>query len=113
MSLLISKAIRIESQDMRDAANGMPCTLNIAGVCLHTTDTTVLCHFPDESHGGSRKSDDISAGFGCAACHDVIDGRRKHNFAPGEKDWYLRRAQVRTLRILIGMGVIKIKGVRA
>ncbi len=109
----IHKAVRIESEAMRNAANGQPCTLNISGVCLHTTDTTVLCHFDDESHGMGRKSDDISAGFGCAACHDVIDGRRPHSFEPGEEDYYMRRSQIRTLRILIGMGVIKIKGVAA
>lgn len=99
----------IESKKLRDSANGQPCTLNIAGVCLYTTDTTVLCHFPDESHGISRKSDDISAGFGCEACHAVIDGRVPYSWSPGEAEFYMRRSQTRTLRIWIDEELVTIK----
>lgn len=108
------KPTRIESKDIRQAAQGERCTLQIVGVCNGRTDTTVLAHLPDESHGISRKSDDLSGAFGCDACHSVIDGRAA--WPAGEKphrEWYFRRAQTRTWRRLLELGVISIKGVRA
>lgn len=105
--------MRIISQPMRDSARGKPCTLNIAGVCSYNAETTVLCHLPDESHGMSRKSDDLSSAYGCCECHAVIDGKVPHHFEPGEKDFYIRRAMVRTWRILVAEGIVQIKGVRS
>ena len=108
------KPIPIRSNEIRNAAKGQPCTLQIAGVCNGDWATTVLAHLPDESHGMARKSDDLSACFACDACHAVIDGRAKW---PGlERDyreWYFRRAQVRTWRVLVDMGILTIKGMRA
>jgi len=99
---------RIESSAIRDSAKGETCTFQIVGVCNSRTDTTVLCHLPDESHGMSRKADDLSAAYGCSACHDAIDGRVKYAWQPGEKDFYMRRAMVRTLRILINKGLVRV-----
>lgn len=101
----------IHSKKVRDAARGQPCTLQIVGVCSGDWSTTVLAHLPDESHGIARKSDDISGCFACDACHSVIDGRA--NWPEREKeyrDWYLRRAQTRTLRGLFALGILVIKG---
>lgn len=106
------KRIHIESAAIRRAAQGEACTLEIVGVCNGRTDTTVLAHLPDESHGLSRKADDLSACFGCHACHDVVDGRRA--WPAGEErhaEWYKRRAQVRTLRRLVERGIVNIKGI--
>lgn len=100
--------MRIESGEIRRSAEGEMCTLNIVGVCSYDETTTVLTHFPDESHGMSLKAIDISAGYGCGKCHDVIDGRVKHEFEPGERDWYMRRSQTRTLIRLIEKGIITI-----
>lgn len=103
--------MRIESKAMRQSARGEVCTLQIMGVCRGDSSTTVLCHLPDESHGLARKSDDVSSCYGCAACHDVIDGRRKWPEAEkAQADWYLRRAQVRTIRRMVDKGIINIKG---
>lgn len=102
---------RINSPAIRDSAAGEECTLQIAGVCNGRTDTTVLCHLPDESHGMARKADDISSAFGCDACHAVLDGRAPYNWQPGEKDFYMRRGIVRTLRRLREKGLLIIKGV--
>lgn len=104
--------MKIESKAMRNSARGQQCTFNLPGVCDYGTETTVLCHLPDESGGMGRKSDDLSAGYGCAGCHAVIDGRSPYYFQDGEKDWYMRRAQTRTLRIMAESGVIAIKGVK-
>ena len=101
----------IRSKKLRESARGKPCTLQIVGVCNGNWETTVLGHLPDESHGMAKKSDDISSGYGCSACHDVIDGRKP--WPAGEKEheqFYLRRAQVRTLRMMFDDGLISIKG---
>jgi hypothetical protein len=101
----------IKSTAIRDSAAGEQCTFQIAGVCNGGWSTTVLCHLPDESHGIARKADDLSSGYGCSACHDVIDGRAPHHFQPGEKEWYMRRANIRTLRRMRELGLLIIKGV--
>lgn len=100
----------IRSNAVRDSAAGEPCTFQVSGVCNCRTDTTVLCHLPDESHGMSKKADDLSAAYGCAACHDVIDGRVPRAWSPGEREFYMRRANIRTLRRLRDKGLLIIKG---
>ena len=105
---MIPKSQPIRSKKIRDAARGETCTLQIPGVCNGNTETTVLAHLPDESHGMGRKSDDISAAFACSACHDVIDGRVKWELRPVDGgQWYMRRAMTRTLRRLIERGILK------
>ena len=110
----MKKPVPIRSDDVREAAEGQPCTLQIVGVCNGDRSTTVLAHLPDESHGMARKSDDLSACFACDACHSVIDGRAKWPGSEREyRDWYFRRAMVRTWRILVEMDILKIKGAKA
>tara|TARA_Y100001973_G_scaffold106441_1_gene184399 strand:+ start:2632 stop:3006 length:375 start_codon:yes stop_codon:yes gene_type:complete len=111
---MLNKPTPIRSSHIRNAARGQACTLQIVGVCNGDWSTTVLAHLQDESHGIARKADDLSACFACDACHSVIDGRMK--WPPMErehKDWYLRRAQMRTWRELFELGVITIKGAKA
>ena len=100
----------IRSKKIRDAARGQDCTFNIAYVCNYDNSTTVLAHLPDESHGMGQKADDISAAFACSACHDVIDQRAVPALSVSSRDreFYMRRAMVRTWRKLIEMGVIKL-----
>lgn len=105
--MLKQKAIR--SQKLRDSARGQDCTLQIAGVCENQIDTTVLAHLPDESHGVSRKSDDISACFACEYCHDVIDRRVMFPLCEEDREFYMRRAITRTMRRWIEMGLVVIK----
>ena len=110
----------IASKKLRDSANGESCTLNIAGICSYNNETTCLAHFPDESHGTSKKSDDISAGYACSSCHDVVDGRVKCPVVIGHcdcriceykrhKNFYMRRSQTRTLRKMIENGFVVVK----
>lgn len=105
--------MKIQSKKIRDAAKGEDCSLNILGACNYDPATTVLAHLPDESHGMARKADDISACFACSSCHDVIDGRAmwpasNEPFSGWHKEWYMRRAMVRTWRRLIEKGVVKL-----
>lgn len=100
----------IRSKKIREAARGQDCTFNIAYVCNYDNSTTVLAHLPDESHGMGQKADDISAAFACGKCHDSIDCRGDpQTWVQNEADreFYMRRAMVRTWRKLIEMGVIK------
>lgn len=108
---MLQKTTPIRSRKIREAARGQACTLQIVGVCRSDTETTVLAHLPDESHGIARKADDLSGCFACESCHSVIDGRAP--WPPSERehrDWYLRRAQMRTWRALFDLEILSIKG---
>ncbi|MDN3525656.1 DUF1364 family protein [Halomonas sabkhae] len=95
---------------IRDAAQGEQCTLNIVGACRYDTQTTVLAHLPLGAGIMGGKEGDLSGCFACTACHDVIDGRAKWPPMEGEhRDFYLRRAMVRTWRRLVEKGVIQIE----
>lgn len=100
----------MRSKKITQAAKGEQCTLQIAGVCNGNPETTVFCHFPDSSHGVGIKATDFSGGFGCSACHDVVDGRvRSNEFQGAAKDWYMRRSQTRTMERLFERGILCIK----
>lgn len=96
----------IRSKAIRKGAQGEACTLNVAGVCNYNTESTVLAHLPDESHGMGLKADDIAGVFACSACHDWLDRRSKGD--QSDRDWYMRRALVRTWRRLIDLGIVKV-----
>lgn len=99
----------IVSKKIRNAARGEECCFQIVGVCNHNPETTVLCHLPDESKGMGLKADDLSAAFGCHECHSTVDGRRPWPESEEPyREWYSRRAMVRTWRRLVELGVIKI-----
>ena len=90
---------------LRIAAKGQDCTLNIVGVCNYTSETTVLCHINYEGGMMGGKEHDISACFGCSDCHSRIDSNEM-----SKEDWlfYTSRALVRTIKIHLGKGDIKI-----
>lgn len=106
--MLKSKPIR--SQKLRDSARGEVCTFSIIGACNADHETTVLCHLPDDSGTGKMggKSEDFCAAYGCSSCHAVIDGRVKNILTESDRQWYMRRAMVRTWRRMIEKGLIKI-----
>jgi len=100
----------MKSQAIRDSARDEECTLHIVGVCNYDPATTILAHLPDESHGMARKADDISSCYACSSCHDYLDGRVKvHEEWHYEREWYMRRALVRTLRRLIEKEILSFK----
>ncbi len=99
----------IKSNKYRQAAKGQQCTINIAGVCNYQEETVVFCHFPDSSNGMGIKSDDISGADCCSACHDAIDSRVKSEEFDLRKDYYLRRAQTRTIKRRLEQGLLTLK----
>lgn len=98
----------IRSKQYTDGARGQDCTLQIVGVC--TNRNVVFCHFPDESHGTALKADDHVGGDGCMDCHDVVDRRRWSTDFEEHREFYLRRAQNRTIRNRIEQGLLTMKG---
>lgn len=96
----------LTSKKLRDSARGQACTLRLAGVCNFNAETTVLCHVPCGQKGMGMKSPDNMACFGCSACHDVIDCRRRGEFTAAD----LLRAVAETQAIWIRMGLMVIKG---
>lgn len=102
----------MKSKALRDSARGEVCTFQIVGVCNGNTDTTVLCHLPDESGGMGKKSDDFIAAYGCSSCHDVVDGRVRNSEYEEYRLFYNSRALVRTIRRLIDKGYVTFKGLK-
>jgi len=98
----------IKSRKLKQSAKGEECTFNIVGVCNYNEETVVLCHLPDESKGMGKKSDDISSAYGCYSCHDAIDGRKASSEYAEHSEWYMRRAQTRTLRRFVEQGLVKV-----
>ena len=102
----------IRSKHLRNSARDQECTLQIAGICNCNPETTILAHLPDESHGMALKADDISACFACSACHDVIDSRSSNQISNEDREFYMRRAQIRTWNVWIGLGLVTVKGAK-
>ena len=98
----------IRSKKIRDSARGEECTLKIPGACNYSPETTVLCHFTLHNGGSAKLNGDLSAGYGCSSCHDVLDGRKVYDWMSGDKEFYMRRSMVRTLDRLVDKGIVVI-----
>lgn len=96
---------------IRRAARGQDCTLRLPGVLNHDPATTVLCHsnFLADGKGMGLKAPDTAAAFGCALCHDILDGRRPRpeGFSKLDLEGAFYAAVKRTHKILARMGLIK------
>lgn len=71
----VPRPVAHRNRRLLDLARGMPCLLQVPGVCNGRTDTTVACHSNFSIHGkaGARKADDIWSCWGCSACHHWLD----------------------------------------
>lgn len=115
----MKRSSRSKSTPARAAANGENCTLRLDG-CLWTN--AVLCHLRTKGAAGAgQKPPDWHAVFGCAHCHDVIDGRDQSWHAPGlsialglqralDIATAIIRALFETHRILEERGILRMKG---
>ncbi|MCY0910866.1 nuclease domain-containing protein [Massilia antarctica] len=96
---------------IRRAARSQDCTLRIPGVCNFDPATTVLCHsnYLADGKGMGLKAPDTAAAFGCAACHDVLDGRRPRpdGFSRLDLEGAFYVGMRHTHHILARMGLIK------
>lgn len=71
------KPTKARSGRLLDSARGQSCTLRLPMVCSHDPETVVACHLPGYGKGVGTKVSDLHVAYGCARCHDVIDGRAK------------------------------------
>lgn len=94
---------------LRKSARNKPCCLQIHPFCNGNPETVVLCHLPSTSKGISFKSPDWMGVYGCSSCHDVIDGRAKHDLPKEEIMRSMLRALERTWRIMIDEGLITVR----
>lgn len=109
---------KVRSKALRAAAEGQPCALRVGsliGLPCDPPSTTVLCHLPDGSGGMATKSSDLSAAFGCATCHDLIDGRHHgsailHEKYPAAVMWRLLAGMAETQARWVEAGLISVKG---
>jgi hypothetical protein len=100
----------IRSNAIRKAARGQECTLQLHPYCNGNPETTVLAHLPGHGRGVGLKATDLAGVFACSSCHDVIDGRCRHDIPEAEVQLAMRRALVRTWSRLAEMGVITVRG---
>lgn len=91
-----------------DAARGQDCTLRLIGYCNFNPETTVACHI-GKVRGMAIKCGDNMTVFACSGCHDVLDGRVKHDIPKGELAEDKLRALEETQEILIGKGLISVR----
>lgn len=103
------KAAR-KSQKIRNSACGEKCTLRISNDC-QDGETVVLCHV-GRSRGTGLKAHDVLAVFGCAACHDIIDGRVNGGLNKHELNTEILRALEETLLIQFAKGNLIMKGAK-
>ena len=83
-------------------ARGRDCQVRLPG-CNGDPDTVVLCHLPGGGMGA--KKPDLTAAFGCSACHDVIDGRVKIETLDNDAvRLYFLEGVIRTQEIWIAEG---------
>jgi hypothetical protein len=68
-----------EVSKITESARGEMCTIRLPGVCNHDPATTVWCHANGSAAGKGMwmKSNDLLGAYGCSACHDVYDRRRR------------------------------------
>lgn len=78
--------------------------MQVVGVCNFNPDTVVLAHVQTEGGKMGAKEDDFSACFACSDCHRWLDDY----LDPDEAVFYTRRAMVRTWRVWVREGLIKI-----
>lgn len=97
---------KIRERKIRQSARGEACTLQICGVCTYNDEETVLCHFNVLGDKGmATKASDLSAAYGCSACHYALDNRL---VSDEEFLFYTRRGIVRTIHRLIDKGILRI-----
>jgi hypothetical protein len=105
---VIAKQTIIRSKAYRDSARGEQCTAN-THVCNYNRETTVLAHFNTGGKGMGLKDSDLSAGYCCSSCHDLLDGRTG-SISQEDKWFYMFRSNVRTIHRAKEKGLITVNG---
>lgn len=105
----VQKTKAPKTSPIRRSANGQPCLARIPGVCNGRTDTTVLAHLNGGGMGG--KNSDHEGCYACSDCHSWLDGGYvQQGYSRDTRDLWHLQAVMRTLRVLIELGFVQIKG---
>ena len=97
----------VRNKKILKAAKGQDCTLRLIGHCNFNPETTVACHI-GKVRGMGLKCGDNMVVFACSSCHDVIDGRIKHDISKSELAEDKLRALEETQQVLIDNGLISV-----
>lgn len=100
----------MKSSPITRSARDEICTMQIVGYCNFDPQTTVFAHYPMGEGGSNKLLGDLSGGYICSSCHDVIDGRRKADINREDREYYMRRSTWRTLKRLIDRGFVTVVG---
>ena len=94
--------------NLRKLARGQECMVRIPGVCNHNSETTVLAHIRHQWLSRGSKPPDICGVWACSNCHDLIDGRTRHNIVYGAiLDNHILCALMRQLHWYVKEGILK------
>jgi hypothetical protein len=108
MSPLRQRIEPIRSAAIRDSARGAPCMLEFP-CCNHDPETSVWCHWEDESFGMGRKAHDTSGFAGCSECHRFLDVGWAGKMSVALVRGYVIRAMQRAFVHLIEVKAVTVK----
>lgn len=91
-----------------ESARGENCCVRLPNICNGNPETTVFAHINGVrfGHGVAIKVNDLLGAYGCSCCHDVVDGRVKHNFDADFVKLAFYEGVFETQLILIKKGLI-------
>lgn len=90
--------------NLRKLARGQECMVRAPG-CNYDPETTVLAHL--NGAGMGRKDDDLFGAWCCNACHNLVDGAVKTEYANTTIELWHYQGVIRTQRELLRLGVLK------
>ena len=90
------------------SARNEACAIRLPSICTFNDEQTVFCHINTVFKGVGLKSPDLFGVYGCAACHDVLDNRRKHDFSEAEIYEATLDALIETQSKLVDKGLLKV-----
>ena len=99
----------MKTSKIRQSARGEDCLVRAPGICNGNPETVVLAHI--NGGGMGRKNPDWQAAYACSACHEWLDGGYiKTGSWRDERDLLHLEAVMRTQAVLIGKGLITVRG---
>lgn len=95
---------------IRKSARGEQCQIRLPFVCNGDPATVVWCHANGSAAGKGMgmKAPDYLGAYGCAACHDAVDGRRRTELSRTELRLAFAEAIFRSQRMLEAKGLLKV-----
>ena len=92
------------------SARDEQCQIRLPFICNGNPATTVWCHANGSAAGKGigMKAPDYLGAYGCNACHDVVDGRRRTDMPRSELRAAFADGIFRSQQILEAKGLLKV-----